>query len=360
MMQFLLKCLATALKRRLNPAHVDAALRKLPPAKQVSHDTRDVTVCALQLEAKAYPNLSAWLSCLDTVLSRAAAQGAQLVCLPEFYGLMPYFFLPAVRLALPLAARIPVSAENQENAAPADLAVLLGPFAFVQSRYEAILCRLAARHGLYLFGGTGPALEGRKVYNRGFLVSPLGKVLARQDKLHLTAEERAMGFSPGEELSVVPTPLGNIALCVCMDATYFETFRIAKGLGADYIIVPIGDMAEFNHWLSLRGAQLRVNETGLAAIKPALVSAPGFPVTFTGKAGIFFPDCTDLPSREAAHSCGEDCILSSFPLAQLRRGTDPLFHRENRAFDANYLRTLEAVCAKEPSQRRFFRKGDSL
>ena len=149
-------------------------------------------------------------------------------------------------------------------------------------------------------------------------------------------EEIAMGIAPGSTMQVISTPIGNIALSVCMDATYFETFRVAKAMGADYIIVPIGDMAAFDPYLALRGAQMRVNETGLAAIKPALVTASDFPVTFSGKAGIYFPLSTGLDSVEYPHPREAGMVVSRFPLSRLRDTKSELFLRKNSKFNRNY------------------------
>ena len=149
-----------------------------------------------------------------------------------------------------------------------------------------------------------------------------------------------MGISPGSTMQVISTPIGNIALSVCMDATYFETFRVAKAMGADYIIVPVGDMAEFDPYLALRGAQMRVNETGLTAIKPALVSAPGFPLTFSGKAGIYFPASTGLKSVENQSSAGTGMVMSPLPLNRLREEGSHFFLRKNPGFDRNYCAQL--------------------
>ena len=151
----------------------------------------------------------------------------------------------------------------------------------------------------------------------------------------------ALGLSTGQELQVVPTKIGNIGLCVCMDATYFETFRIAKKLGADYIIVPIGDMATFNPWLSLRGAQTRVSETGIPAVKPALVSGEDFPILFTGRAGIYFPEYSPVSGEELPNHNQKGMVIKRVSLSALRNQSSKTFLRENPGFSRNYYQALE-------------------
>jgi len=157
------------------------------------------------------------------------------------------------------------------------------------------------------------------------------------DKLFLTPEERSLGLSEGCELPVVRTPLGNIALAVCMDATYFETFRAAKRLGADYIILPVADMARYDEHLARRGAESRVTETGLPAVVPALVSDSGFPVLFTGKAGIYFPGGMNLASVRTDRCDGDGAAVSEIPLAEIRAFDPDPFCRENPAFGKRYI-----------------------
>lgn len=331
------KILAASLEKQLSSQRIGAMFSRLPPAAPAAA-TEEVCVCALQMELKTYPSVSAWIRSLDAVLAQAAGQGCSLVCLPEFYAMTPLLCHWAAALAAKGSSLLP--ADSGGSGGDLKAAPLLEIFAFLTPAYEDIICRFARRYGIYLYGGTGLVWEAGRVFNRGFLATPAGNVAARQDKIHLTAEEIAMGISPGSNMQVISTPIGNIALSVCMDATYFETFRVAKALGADHIIVPIGDMAEFDPWLALRGAQMRVDETGLAAIKPALVSGPGIPVTFSGKAGIYFPRSTGMASVEHPCPSGGGMVISRFSLSCLREAESELFLRKNPKFDQNYCKEL--------------------
>ena len=336
----IVKILAASLEKQLSCHRIGDMFSRLPPAAKAA-ESEEVCVCALQMELKTYSSVYAWIRSLDAVLAQAAEQGCRLVCLPEFYAMTPLLCHWTVELAAKGLALLPAGSGGSGG----DLAVapLLEPCSFLAPAYEDIICRFARRYGIYLYGGTGLVWEEGRVFNRGFLVTPEGNVAARHDKIHLTVEEIAMGISPGSTMQVVPTPIGNIALSVCMDATYFETFRVAKARGADYILVPIGDMAEFDPYFALRGAQMRVNETGLTAIKPALVSAPGFPVTFSGKAGIYFPLSTGMESVEHSHPSGGGMVISRFPLSRLRDAESELFLRTNSKFDRNYCDELIKV-----------------
>lgn len=337
MMLCVARQLAASLEKQFAPQKVDAIFRGLPPVEPAPQ-TEDVCVCALQMELRTFHSPERWIRKLDNTLDLAVRQGSRIVCLPEFYAMTPLLCHRLVHLAVKGAALLPSGAGGTDT--ELSVAPLLKAFSFLMPVYEEIICRFAKRYGIWLYGGSGFVLEKDTVFNRGFLATPEGRIAARQDKIHLTKEEMDMGISAGDTLQVIPTPIGNIALSVCMDATYFETFRIAKAKGADYIIVPIGDMAEFDPWLALRGAQMRVNETGLAAIKPALVTSPDFPVTFSGKAGIYFPMATCLESAECSHPRKEDMVIRRFSLAALRNRKSELFQRDNPEFDRHYIEEL--------------------
>jgi predicted amidohydrolase len=73
-----------------------------------------------------------------------------------------------------------------------------------------------------------------------------------------------------------------------MDATYFETFRVAVEQGADIVILPIADMDEYGKWKALRGIWPRVQEAQVFGLKASLTGWIAG-MHFTGKAGVFAP-----------------------------------------------------------------------
>ena len=83
-------------------------------------------------------------------------------------------------------------------------------------------------------------------------------------------------------------PLGKVVCPICMDATYFETFRIAREMGADIVILPIANLEEYSTWKALRGIWSRVQESYLYGLKSSLNGWIAG-MHFTGKAGIFAP-----------------------------------------------------------------------
>ena len=349
-MNILTEGLAADLKTRLSDEKIDAAFALLPPARR--RETADipaeaVRVAALQVQLVPYGSLALYLRDMDRYIGGAARRGARLVCLPELAGLLPALLSPAAHLALAAIGLGSRAASPSANAAPAPAlpgaAGLLAPFAFLEPCYRGIMARFARRHGVYLSCGSCLVPEGGRVYNRHVLLSPAGETLAVQDKMHLVEEEAGFGLSAGNSLSVAQTPIGNIALTVCMDASYFETFKIAKAQGADYALVPIANLEPYNHYLALRGAQMRVSETCLPAVKAALVAKQDFPLGFTGRAGVYFPVESGLPCKEMPSHTRPGMVLANIDLPALRAARPRLFGRPNPAFNRQYVQTLQSA-----------------
>lgn len=357
MIRRLARALARSLSRRLTPQAADAAFEKLAPVPPHAPYAagKPATVAALQVAARSYPDAGSLVADIDRYMSTAREKGAGLVCFPELFGLLPLTLVPLVRLALRFykgdgaadpAPTQPTPPEKEKHR----MVQLFGELHVLTERYSAIMGRFAARYGVYLSAGTLFVEEEGKVYNRHLFFGPDGGQLAKQDKMHLVTEEIGMGMATADSLAVVQTPVGNIALTVCMDATYFETFRIAKHLGADYAVVPIGNVEPFDHWLALRGAQSRVSETGLTAVKAALVDDPAtggeaakkyrLRVGLTGRAGVYLPLQSGVDSAEYRPPSPDPAVCATLDLKKLRGMHSDIFCLRNKAFDQRYLSAL--------------------
>lgn len=339
-MKFLLKWLAASLASRLTPKSIDRAFRSLPPFPEAGDTAGDSkpAVCALQVEAKIYSSLKSMVRDIDSYMQEAVLRGAGLVCFPELYGLFTAFASPLVRLVFKIATKPSGKEGESETAGSFNLPELYEPFSFLAERYVDIMVRFARRYGVWISCGSVFVFENGRVFNRHILLNNSGEIAGAQDKLNPVPFEAAMGLSHGDKLTVVETPFGNIALTVCMDATYYETFKIAKSLGADFALVPIANAEPYNHHLALRGAAMRVSETGLAALKPALVSGKGFPVEITGRAGVYYPLGFSQKSRESDQHTAPDIIVERMDIEGLRKFRSDVFCLPNRAFNENLMR----------------------
>ena len=158
------------------------------------------------------------------LVAQAAAAGAGLVALPEYFCLMGQ--RDTDKLAL---AEAPGS----------------GPI-------QQFLSDTAREHGLWLVGGTLPvatALEGR-VFNRCCLFAPDGTEAAHYDKLHLFAFENGReSYDEGRTLQAGSTPVATqagplrLGMSICYDLRFPELYRALMTPPCDVLCVP----AAFTH-----------------------------------------------------------------------------------------------------------------
>ncbi|NMB11354.1 MAG: nitrilase [Firmicutes bacterium] len=276
------RCRPAKVKRRLSALVKE---RTAPPVVEAGC----LNVAALQVQVQLFRDPLDYVDTMHRLVKEAAAKGAHLVAFPEYNNLALLVMLPGIEQMGEGASGGAMEAEANTNG-PAitvtDVVSYIGPVMapFLDTLYSS----LAAAYGLYLMAGSFLLPDKDRVVNRAFLYGPHGQLLGTQDKVHLMPMEAEWGTSAGTRLNLFDTELGKIAAPVCMDATYFETFRILELKGAEIIIIPIANPEPYNHWLALRGIWSRVQECPTYGVKSALVGRLlGF--EFTGRAGIFGP-----------------------------------------------------------------------
>lgn len=159
----------------------------------------------------------ACLAKAEKMILEACANGAELLVLPEVFN-------------------------GQAEAARADA------YRYAETipggKTSEMMIRLAKENKVYICGSFYER-EGVDLYNTDILAGPDGLV-GKYRKLHLCGNE-PLKLEPGNMgIPVFRTPLGRIALLVCLDAYYPETFRIAALQGADIVCVSFnaGDFHE--------------------------------------------------------------------------------------------------------------------
>jgi deaminated glutathione amidase len=187
------------------------------------------------------PDVAPNLATAGRLIGEAAAQGATLVALPE------YFPLIGASDADRLAAR-----EHEGE----------GPI-------QAFLSSTAKAHRVWLVGGSLPLVadDPSRLRNTALVFDAQGKRVARYDKIHL------FGFRKGSEfyderatieaghLSVaLDTPVGRTGLAICYDLRFPELFR-AFGT-VDLIVLPAAftETTGRAHWEILLRARAVENQ----------------------------------------------------------------------------------------------------
>ena len=187
-------------------------------------------IAAIQMTAGA--NIWGNLEEAARLLEIAAAQGAKLAALPEYFCLM----------GMSDADR--VAAREQVNEGP----------------IQDFLGKIARRLGIWLVGGSVPLVSSRpdKVRNSCLVYNDKGEQVARYDKIHLFglelgneryAEEETIEAGCG--VVVVDSPFGRMGLSICYDLRFPELYRSMGQV--DIIFAPAAFTATTGkaHWETL-------------------------------------------------------------------------------------------------------------
>jgi nitrilase len=191
---------------------------------------------AAAVQMVSTPVVAENLAAAGALIAEAAAAGAQLVALPEYFCVMGRHERDKVALR-----------ERYGD----------GPI-------QAFLAEAAARHRVWLVGGTVPldSADPERVRNSSLVFDAAGRCVARYDKIHLfgldLGEERfreANTIEPGERPVGVDTPFGRLALSVCYDLRFPELYRALAPM--ELIAVPSAFTATTGraHWEPLLRAR---------------------------------------------------------------------------------------------------------
>jgi nitrilase len=152
-----------------------------------------------------------------SLVAQAAASGAALVSLPEYWPIMG------------MNERDKVGHAEHDGCGP----------------IQSFMAGAAREHGIWLIGGTLPLVsnDAAKVLNTTLVYNPEGEPVGRYDKIHLfgfnqgdEAYDEARTIVPGAVVGTFEAPFGRVGLSVCYDLRFPELYR-AMGECA-LIVVP--------------------------------------------------------------------------------------------------------------------------
>ena len=194
--------------------------------------TRESFTRVAAIQMTAGPNIWGNLEEAARLLELAAAEGAKLAALPEYFCLM----------GMSDADKVAVC--EQANRGP----------------IQEFLSKTAKRLGLWIVGGTVPLVSSRpdKVRNSCLVYDDKGEQVARYDKIHLFglelgteryAEEETIEAGCG--VVVVDSPFGRMGLSICYDLRFPELYRSMGEV--DIIFAPAAFTATTGraHWETL-------------------------------------------------------------------------------------------------------------
>jgi nitrilase len=192
------------------------------------------------------PDVAPNLATAGRLIADAAAAGAQIVALPE------YFPLIGAGDGDRLAAR------ERDGSGP----------------IQDFLAGTARQHGIWLVGGSIPlqADDPAKLRNSCLVYGPEGQRVARYDKIHLfgfrkgtESYDEAATIERGDKVVAFDTPLGRVGLAICYDLRFPELFRAMGAL--DLLVLPAAftETTGRAHWEMLLRARAVENQCYLLA-----------------------------------------------------------------------------------------------
>jgi predicted amidohydrolase len=187
-------------------------------------------------------------TCLE-LTRRAAAAGAKLVALPEYF-----------------------SGLRTEG-------VRIVPAAFREFEHPVIPAFAAAARELgvtVLLGSLGIEASDGRILNRSYVLDRQGRITARYDKIHLfdvdlgegKAVRESATIAPGSEAVIAPAEGAMIGLSICYDLRFAQLYRALAQAGAEVLAVPAAftKLTGQAHWHVLNRA--RAIENGAYVLAP--------------------------------------------------------------------------------------------
>lgn len=163
-----------------------------------------INLAAIQMIST--PDVAENIAATQRLVGEAAAAGAELVLLPEYWSI--------------------IGMHEKDKVAQAEI---LGAGVM-----QDCLRALAQQHGLWLIGGTIPlqSPNAEKVLNTSLVFNPQGECVARYDKMHLFGFQKgnecfdeARTIVAGDAVGSFAAPFGRVGLSVCYDLRFPELYR---------------------------------------------------------------------------------------------------------------------------------------
>jgi predicted amidohydrolase/ribosomal protein S18 acetylase RimI-like enzyme len=138
-------------------------------------------------------------------------------------------------------------------------------------QYLELFSDMAVKYHVNIIGGTQFEVIDDTLYNTAFLFRRDGTIDS-QKKLHVTpSESRWWGVTGGDELHVLDTDQGPIAINVCYDVEFPELARVQADQGARLLFVPYNTNDRYGHMRVRLCTQARCIENHLYAVTAGCV-----------------------------------------------------------------------------------------
>jgi predicted amidohydrolase len=248
------------------------------------------------------------LRSIEPLVAEAVREGAQLVLLPEYFGIL------GARSSDKVAVREADGAGPQQD----------------------FLERMAREHGAWIIGGTVPIStnDAARVRSASLVYAPGGRRVARYDKIHLFSfnqgDERydeGRTIEAGASPVTFNAPCGRVALSVCYDLRFPELYRSFDDLVLIVVPSAFTVVTGAAHWHVLLKARAIENQCYVLAAAQGGLHANGRRTY--GHSVLIDPWGVVLVERDE----GPGVIVGDIDperIAQVRRELPALSHRRLR------------------------------
>jgi deaminated glutathione amidase len=127
------------------------------------------------------------------------------------------------------------------------------------------IAEFAARHHVWLHGGSVLERDGERIFNTSVLFDRSGELVATYRKIHLfdadppgaVPSRESSVFSAGDQVVTAETEFGRVGLSICYDLRFPELYRALAVQGATIMFVPAAFRFEtgVDHWEPLLRAR---------------------------------------------------------------------------------------------------------
>lgn len=221
-----------------------------------------------------------YLRHLTRLVEEATAQGAELLLMPEYAGLV-------------LAGQLDAATRSDLHGSIAGIQPLI-------PRWLELCEALARKHRIVFQPGSAPVIDPDGQYrNRAWLFGPDG-LIGHQDKQIMTRFEREQwGIAAGiDGLKAFETDLGTLGILICYDNEFPMLGRRLAELGVELVLAPSCTDTLAGSYRVRIGAQARALENQYAVLSsPTAGTAPWSPAMDEnrGRAALYVPSDYGMP-----------------------------------------------------------------
>lgn len=168
-----------------------------------------------------------------------------------------------VQMEFPAEAGVPFVLDRLIRKFPESELIVLSEYTF-DGPIPNKVKECSRKHQKYLIAGGKDLLPEGKYYNTAFVIDPAGEIIFRQVK-SVPIQFFKDGL-PAPEQKLWNSPWGKIGICICYDLSYRRVVDELVRQGAQAIIVPTMDVADWGkhqHELHARVAPVRCAEYGV-------------------------------------------------------------------------------------------------